>query len=600
MMASGGRMKACVASALFCVGLVVFFVAQDAVGGQDAGADDANSSISVVAQQLAGAPNAEGDRASSGDLYVMTSREPDAAKAKQLAGEVAAEPKADAIKAGAVVEEELGPGAIEIARADAEEIAAAKAAAAEAHDTLVLAAEDTAPAATAGEESHSEAAMTEEDLRVATGQPQPKVQAAPVPAPAAVAPTPVVPQEPVILAETGGGEADVVVTPETAEENSRAGGMFDGAPHLAENPVVESTFAKSKSHDGIMRVLAGKSLILDLERTAKRVSVANPEVAEVLIISPEQVMVNGLKNGETSIIIWDNNGNYRMNTLVVGDQLSDQVMLDVTVAEINRSAAERHGVDVRATGGQFGTITQFGNTAPVGGSYPPRTGEPLFPFGLDSGVSWAVVDFKNDIAAFFEQIQKEDLGRILAEPKLLARSGKEANFLSGGEIPIVVTQQQNTTIEFKEFGTKIKFVPEVREDGTIDLKVQSEVSEPDFPNGVDLFGFRVPAFITRRVDTDVTLRSMESLVIAGLVKETKQEIESKLPFVGDIPYLGYLFRSTEFKKDLLELIIVVKPKIVGSIPEGASVPLPTDRGPLTREEVRTKAAKEKVTRPRPY
>ena len=140
----------------------------------------------------------------------------------------------------------------------------------------------------------------------------------------------------------------------------------------------------------------------------------------------------------------------------------------------------------------------------------------------------------------------------------------------------------------------------MREDGTIDLKVKSEVSEPDFSNGVELFGFRVPAFITRRVDTDVTLRSQESLVIAGLIKETKQELESKLPFVGDIPFLGYFFRSTEFEKDLLELIIVVKPKVVAPIAKGVDVPLPTDRGPLTRGEVRTKAEKEKVSRPRPF
>jgi len=369
---------------------------------------------------------------------------------------------------------------------------------------------------------------------------------------------------------------------------------------MPENRVGRSTFEKIGAKDGIMRVLAGKSLIMDLRRAAKRVSVANPEVAEVLVISPRQVMINGLANGETSVIIWDVDGNYTMNTLVVGDQLQDQVMLEVTVAEINRTAAEKHGVDVRALGGQFGTITNFGNAAPVSGSFPPAQGQPAFPFGLDSGISWAVIDFKNDIAVFFKQLQEENLGRVLAEPKLLARSGKEANFLSGGEIPIVITQQQNTTIEFKEFGTKIKFVPEVREDGTIDLKVQSEVSEPDYANGVKLFGFQVPAFITRRVDTDVTLRTAESLVVAGLMKETKQEIESKLPFAGDIPFLGYFFRSTEFSKDVLELVIVVKPKIVEPIPAGERVPLPTDRGPLTRPEVRTKPEPEKVSRPRPY
>ena len=87
---------------------------------------------------------------------------------------------------------------------------------------------------------------------------------------------------------------------------------------------------------------------------------------------------------------------------------------------------------------------------------------------------------------------------------------------------------------------------------------------------------------------------------AGLIKETKSELESKLPFVGDIPLLGYFFRSTEFEKDLLELIIVVRPKIVAPIPEGQVVPLPTDRGPLTHAETRTKDEPEKVSRPRPF
>jgi len=110
----------------------------------------------------------------------------------------------------------------------------------------------------------------------------------------------------------------------------------------------------------------------------------------------------------------------------------------------------------------------------------------------------------------------------------------------------------------------------------------------------------VPAFITRRVDTDVTLNNGQSLVIAGLIKETKQELESKMPFVGDIPLLGYFFRSTSYSKDLLELVIVVRPMLVAPIEAGVRVPLPTDRGPLSRDEVRTKAEREKVSRPRPY
>ncbi len=358
--------------------------------------------------------------------------------------------------------------------------------------------------------------------------------------------------------------------------------------------------ADSDSQPNIMRVLAGKSLIVDLKSEAKRVAVANPEIAEVLVVTPRQVMINGLAEGETSIIIWDRAGNYTMNSLVVGNTLQDQVMLEVTVAEINRTAMEQHGVDVRVINSNWAGISQYGNAAPVRGTYPSGQSEPLLPIALDGGISWAVVNLSEDIAVLFKQLQDENLARVLAEPKLLARSGQEANFLSGGEIPIVITQNQDTTIEFKEFGTKLLFVPRVRVDGMIDLEVVSEVSEPDFAAGVELFGFNVPAFITRRVDTDVSLSDGESLIIAGLIKETKQEIESKMPFVGDVPFLGYFFRATEYKNEIKELVMVVRPRLVDPIEVGRRVALPTDRGPLTRDEVKTQETDAKVTRPRPW
>ena len=367
---------------------------------------------------------------------------------------------------------------------------------------------------------------------------------------------------------------------------------------IAENPDAKPRPVSNRHN--IMRVLTGKSLMIDLKSDAKRVSVANPEVAEVMIISPRQVMINGLGDGETTVIIWDNKGNYTMYSLVVGEALAEQVMLEVTVAEINRSAMEKHGVDFRNFGGQFNVLSQYGGVAPTGGDYPPGQDDPPFPVSLDGGISWAIIDTKNDIAAIFQQIQDENLGRILAEPKLLARSGKKANFLSGGEIPIVITTNDDTSIEFKEFGTKIEFIPVVREDGTIDLSLQSEVSEPDFSAGVQLFGFTVPAFVTRRTQTDVTLRNEESLIIAGLIKETRQELESKMPFMGDIPFLGYFFRSTTYENDILELIMVVKPRLVKPVEAGRRIALPTDRGPLTRSEVRTGPVEEDVTRPRPY
>ena len=368
---------------------------------------------------------------------------------------------------------------------------------------------------------------------------------------------------------------------------------------VTQNPPHDLHFGNGSDSE-ILQLQVGRSLMLDLRSDAKRVSVANPEVAEVLIISPRQVMVNGLSEGGTSIIIWDRRGNYTMHNVLIGEQLDAQVMLEVIVAEINRTEAERHGFDLRAIGNQFGLVTQYGGVAEIGGSNPPKAGDPFLPLALDGGLSWAVVDLKNDIAALFKQLQSNNLGRILAEPKLLARSGKEANFLSGGEIPIVVSTNDDTSIEFKEFGTKVKFVPVIRPDGTVNLTLLSEVSEPDFALGVELFGFAVPAFVTRRTETDVTLASGESLIVAGLIKESETEHESKMPFLGDVPVIRYLFRRTEWTNDKVELVIVVKPRIVRGIGRGQRVALPTDRGPLEHSETRTGPVDQKLTRPRPY
>jgi pilus assembly protein CpaC len=415
--------------------------------------------------------------------------------------------------------------------------------------------------------------------------------------------TPQAPTAKPVSAATSTAPSAAAVVAASDRKGASKGGVKELQPTASENPAAGGSLIARGSKNGapnIMRVLTGKSIMVDLAKDSKRVAVANPKVAEVLIITPKQVMVNGLSDGETSIIIWDRSGNYTMSTVVVGDDLADQVMLDVTVAEINRSAMERHGVDYRNFGGQFKSISQYGGVSPVGGSYPPSASDPPFPISLDGGISWAIIDAKNDIALIFKQLQDDNLGRVLAEPKLLSRSGKEANFLSGGEIPIVITTNDDTSIEFKEFGTKVDFTPSVREDGTIDLKLATEVSEPDYSAGVQLFGFTVPAFVTRRTNTEVSLRDNQSLIVAGLIKETKQEIESKMPFMGDVPVLGYFFKKTEFQNDILELVMVVRPRLVHPIASGTRVSLPTDRGPLTRQEVRTGPVEEKVTRPRPY
>jgi pilus assembly protein CpaC len=146
----------------------------------------------------------------------------------------------------------------------------------------------------------------------------------------------------------------------------------------------------------------------------------------------------------------------------------------------------------------------------------------------------------------------------------------------------------------------VVFVPTVIGSRDIDLLVRPEVSSPDYSQGVSLFGFVVPAFLTRRAETRARLKDNQTLIIAGLIQDTSRSTLRKVPYLGDVPYLGALFRNTYWSHDKTELVMSVTPEIVRPLPPGAEVALPTERqGPLTPEEVMTKPVnRPDVTRPR--
>jgi len=201
--------------------------------------------------------------------------------------------------------------------------------------------------------------------------------------------------------------------------------------------------------------------------------------------------------------------------------------------------------------------------------------------------------------SFFQYLENHNMAKILAQPRLLANTGEKAKFLSGGEIPIVIAQALNTSIVFKEFGTKVTFVPTVVGVNDVELLVQPEVSEPDYAHGVELFGFQVPAFVTRKAETQVRLRDNQTLIVAGLILHEKKEIIQKVPYLGDVPYLGGLFKNTEWDDTETDLVMSVTPQIVRPLPSGSQVYLPTSRPPLTNEEVKTeRTATENAARPR--
>jgi len=194
---------------------------------------------------------------------------------------------------------------------------------------------------------------------------------------------------------------------------------------------------------------------------------------------------------------------------------------------------------------------------------------------------------------FFQMLENHNLAKILAQPNLLANTGEKATFLAGGEIPIVVAQALNTSIVFKEFGTKVTFLPTVVSLNDIELLVEPEVSQPDYLHAVQLFGFNVPAFVTRRAKTLVRLRDGQTLIIAGLNLTERHEIVQKVPYLGDLPFAGALFRNTNYQNTATDLVMTVTPQIVNPLPTGAVAYSPvSSHGPMTSDEIRTKRLDE--------
>jgi pilus assembly protein CpaC len=166
-------------------------------------------------------------------------------------------------------------------------------------------------------------------------------------------------------------------------------------------------------------------------------------------------------------------------------------------------------------------------------------------------------------------LQQKDLLQILAEPNVMALDGREASFLAGGEFPYPVVQGgtnfSSVTIQFREFGVRLNFTPEILDDERIRLKVAPEVSALDYTNSLTFSGFVIPAISTRRAETELELANGQSFAIAGLIDQRLVEIASKIPVLGDIPFLGNLFKSKELDASNAELLVTVTPQMVSTM-----------------------------------
>jgi pilus assembly protein CpaC len=405
-----------------------------------------------------------------------------------------------------------------------------------------------------------------------------------------------------------------------------------------------------------LRVMVGKSLLINTTERLKRVSVTDPTVADALVVTPTQVLVNGLSPGEVSLLIWDELERSRsfdlrvdvditaaseemhrlfpdeqinvspsrtaivlsghvttedvakhagalasaysknvVNVLTFGPVGAEEVLLEVKFAEVDRSALTQVGLNLFSTGsgntigtittGQFGSVTNGPISGSIGGSgtgtgttTTTTIGNALNMFFFNPQVHLGVV---------IQALQARNLLQILAEPNLVAVNGKEASFLAGGEFPFQVVQPgaggiSTVTVQFREFGVRLKFTPVIQPNGNIHLHVAPEVSTLDFADAVTVSGTTIPAISTRKADTEFELQDGQSFVIAGLMDNRVTNIANKIPGLGDIPILGNFFKSKNAQKSNSELMVLCTVRRISpsaQAPKGPTYPVPNlDQG----------------------
>ena len=376
-----------------------------------------------------------------------------------------------------------------------------------------------------------------------------------------------------------------------------------------------------------LRVMVGKSLLINTTERLKRVSVTDPAVADALVVTPTQVLVNGLSPGEVSLLIWDELERSRsfdlrvdvditaateemhrlfpdeqitvtpsrsaivlsghvttedvskhagllasaysknvVNVLTFGPVGAEEVLLEVKFAEVDRSALTQAGFNLLSTGSgnTIGTTTtgQFGGVSGIGTINDQGTGNPFTASATVSNVlNMFFFNPQVHLGAVIEALKTQNLLQILAEPNLIAVNGKEASFLAGGEFPFPVAQQNasgiaTVTIQFREFGVRLKFTPVIQPNGNIHLHVVPEVSTLDFADAVTVAGTTIPAISTRKADTEFELQDGQSFVIAGLMDNRVTNVGNKIPWLGDIPIIGNFFKSKSDQKSNSELMVL--------------------------------------------
>jgi pilus assembly protein CpaC len=423
-----------------------------------------------------------------------------------------------------------------------------------------------------------------------------------------------------------------------------------------------STAQPSPPADGGRLLLtAGRSMVLSVDFDISRIAITDPKIADAVAVEQREVLIDGKSAGTVSLIVWGSGRRTQYDIVVdpgvttlqqtlnqlfpgedirvsvseeavilvgsvsatqvmlkageiaggvhpkakiinllqlPGGQSSQQVMLQVRFAEVNRAAMKELGVGLFMHAQRFSgrsTTQQF--NAPDFDDSDGDVGTMVF----SDFLNLFFFDRKEGIGGVVKALESKGYFQSLAEPNLIAYNGQEASFLAGGEFPVPIVQGATGTVSvlFKEFGVRLTFKPTIAGD-TIRRHVRPEVSALDFNNGVTLQGFRIPALTTRRAETDVELRDGQSFAIAGLLNNVAQDDAAAIPFLGRLPIIGALFKSRAERAERTELMVIVTPRLVQPLEPDEVPPLPpqpkkflpapsaSDGGPADAPDVETR------------
>src|SRR6476659_6870134 len=389
----------------------------------------------------------------------------------------------------------------------------------------------------------------------------------------------------------------------------------------AQESSYKASFGQNKEAVAV-NVLVGQSRVINFDRPVGRFSVSNPEIAEAVLVTPDQVLVNGKAFGQVNFIAWEQTGGeylvfdvyVRANLSLIDSQIRAlfpkddirlrqangsvvisgsvtnqstaaqidsvvqaagfktvnmlaspvrsmaQVQLQVRVAEVSRNRVRDLGTSYAYQGGSSGVYANSGG----GPSSLGNVTNGLLSGSLSSALNLFVMG--GNTLTMIRALQTQGVLRELAEPNLIAMDGQQASFLAGAEFPVPIVQggsdKSSVSIIFKEYGVRLNFKPTIIDEDHIRLELEPEVSTLDFANGVKFDGFLIPGLRTRRARTGVELRDGQSFALAGLLDNNETRSISKVPGLGDIPILGNLFRSTQFQKNESELMFIVTAQMV--------------------------------------